>query len=325
MKSKSDVSATGANSQVGSLPERLSPSRVKDYFQCPRLFYFKSVLGISTPPTEATLRGNLAHVAFERIFDRPRSDRGVEHALLYASAALKVELDPFGDHTSEHASAVSAGHGLSGEVTPAERARWEGRSESALGIVGECGKDIFLSRLEKVVEGWYGLETPGRFDPAERELHVIASMFGVTVHGYVDRLDRIQGADGEETVYVSDYKTGKIPSDRFLGEAFFQLEIYALLLARSSGTVVNKLRLLYTASGTQSGVITREVTPALLVGTEKKLRAAWNGMNSAHREGDWKGVKQPLCNWCHFKPVCPEYHPELRGLLPEEVQDRLAG
>ncbi len=310
---------------VEGLPERLSPSRVKDFIQCPRLFYYKSVLGIPTPATEATLRGNLAHVAFELVFDRPREDRGVEHAVAYAEAALTVEMEPFVTHPGEHAAAVRAAAGLCDDLTPAVRSRWEERAEESSRLVAEVGRETFLDRLRAVVQGWYGLETPGRFDPAERELHVMAQMFGVTVHGYIDRLDRVVAADGSETVYVSDYKTGKMPSERFQDEAFFQLEIYALLLARAAGTRVGRLRLLYTAAGSQSGVLSRPVDPAVLARTEARLRSAWDGMRAAAARGEWKGKKQVLCGWCHFKPVCPEFHPELEGLLPEEVAARLGG
>lgn len=305
------------------LPERLSPSRVKDFMQCPRLFYYKSVLKIPTPATEATLRGNLAHTAFELVFDRPRDDRGAEHAAAYAEAALRVELNPKGPGEGEYSQAVLAAAGLTKELTPAEEERWRVRSSDAARIVAECGESEFLERLLSVVRGWYGLETPGRFDPAERELHVAAQMFGVTVHGYIDRLDRIQASDGSEKVYVTDYKTGKLPAERFQDEAFFQLEIYALLLARSAGVQVGQLRLLYTAVGSQEGVLTRHVDAAVLARTEAKLRSVWNGIKSSARKDEWKGRKQVLCDWCHFKPVCPEFHPELEGLLPEEVESRL--
>lgn len=307
----------------GALPERLSPSRVKDFIQCPRLFYYRSVLGIPTPPTEATLRGNLAHTAFELLFDRPRGDRGVEHAVAYALAAFRCEMEPFVPRDGEYDLAVRKAAGLDRDLTPAATVKFERRAEEAARIVGHCGEAEFLDRLEKVVSGWYGLETPGRFDPSEREMHVVASMFGVTVHGYIDRLDRVKRDDGSETVYVTDYKTGKLPSDRFRDEAFFQLEIYALLLARSAGVRVDMLRLLYTATGTQEGVLSRQVDPAVLARTEARLRTAWDSMRAAADRGEWKGKKQVLCGWCHFKPVCPEFHPELEGLLPEEVEARL--
>lgn len=302
------------------LPERLSPSRVKDYMQCPKLFYFKSVLGISTPATSATLRGNLAHTAFELVFDRPRGERGPEHALAYATAALEVELDPFGvAHDDEYRAPVIRSYGLDSELDEESKSSWEERSAAAIEIVGSEGLEKFKDDLHATVRGWYGLETPGRFDPEARELHVMAEMFGVTVHGYIDRLDTIKTSSGEQR-FVSDYKTGRMPSPRFEDEAFFQLQVYALLLARSSGVKVDVLRLLYTSEGSQKGVLSRRVDEEMLSVTEAKLKAVWKGMRGNAATGVWPTRRQRLCDWCHFKPVCPEFSPELEGLLPEEIQ-----
>jgi putative RecB family exonuclease len=81
----------------------LSPSRAKDFLQCPRLFFYKTILGLKTPPSEATLRGTLAHYAFERIFDHPVGERGPEVALGYTDAAWSVVTEPLRERASVEA------------------------------------------------------------------------------------------------------------------------------------------------------------------------------------------------------------------------------
>jgi RecB family exonuclease len=150
------------------------------------------------------------------------------------------------------------------------------------------------------------------------------------------RIDRIETAvpvatrcvavDAADSLYlagrsmVPTHNTGRKPSERFADEAFFQLEVYAAALQESQGIDTHQLRLIYTNEARPDGVLVRKVTPEVLAKTRKKIDAVWKGIERAARTDTWPTRKQRLCDWCHFQSVCPAFHPELEGLLPEEVE-----
>ena len=66
-------------------PERrraaLSPSRAKDFKQCPLLFRLRMVDRLDEPGALATHRGTLVHAVLERLYDLPAGERTVSAAL----------------------------------------------------------------------------------------------------------------------------------------------------------------------------------------------------------------------------------------------------
>lgn len=310
---------------------KLSPSRAKDFMQCPRLFYYTSVLGIRTPGTEATFRGTVAHYVFERIFDHPRGERGVEVALEYVRPAFALIAEPLpdrstvepGSHEERMRELEKRYRGLHEEGSDSEARLLREAAELRAVVPVEC-EDEFLATVEHAVRGWYEMENPEKFDPAERELYLMVKVAGVTLHGFIDRLDRAAAADGTVKVYISDYKTGKLPRPQYQDEAFFQLEVYALLLSEKFGEKAHQLRLIYVKEGSPSAVLTRNVTDEMLTRTRRKVQAVWKGIQDAARRDQWAPKKQVLCGWCYFQDVCPAHHPELDGMLPEEVEVRLS-
>jgi putative RecB family exonuclease len=309
-----------------ALPSRLSPSRIKDFEQCPKLFHFK-LMGLSTPPTVATAKGTLAHYAFERIFDHPRSERTQETALSYVAPAWAMMTDPFKERTGEEtvyetalrdSEKAWAEHQLD-DASSRRRLRDAGQYRT---VVPAEEETEFLNTCEAAVRGWFRMENPSKFDPAEREFYVAAQIAGVDLHGYVDRLDRIVSEDGSTRYFVSDYKTGKPPSERFAGEAFFQLEVYALLVDRVLGVKTHQLRLIYVREGRPDAVLTRKVTPAVLKQTTAKLTRVWKDIQESHASGEWLTRKQTLCGWCNFQNACPAFEDGVAELTREEIAAR---
>ena len=538
--------------------------------QCPRLYYYKTILGIRTPPTEATLRGTIAHYAFEHVFNHPVEERTLETALAYVEPAWSLLVDPLKDrslvevHSAEFRLRSTEGR-FRDLVAPGSEteAKLLGEAIEISGIVNGDTVAGFLESVRRTVSGWFSMENPQKFTPRDRELYVRAKVGPALVHGFIDRLDAIVDRSGVERFFVSDYKglaldtplptptgwttmdhvalgdellapsgeivrvvektptqrldcfqvrladgssvvadavhlwtladgrvvstlemrslllsgvpvslpaaaavelaeedlplqphragsvcattellhplsveyltllrctrgsiaqrlelldgvrsvsepgmltvqdeaicgllaecaalsglgfpvfrrstagfsasfdpktapasrtvasvdpavgvdtacvrvdnaehtylcgrgllpthnTGRKPSERFADDAFFQLEVYAAALASSEGIETHQLRLVYTSEADPKGVLTRTVTPATLERTKAKIRSVWEGIRRAEESGSWPTRKQRLCDWCHFQAVCPAFHPELEGLLPEEVELRLS-
>ena len=323
-----DTTELSAQSKI---PEKLSPSRAKTFMQCPRRFYYETILGLTTPETLATAKGTLAHHAFERIFDHPRGERSVETALSYVEPAWRMMLDPLvdrstveeGSHEWHVREANKAFRDLHPTGSKGERRHLDAAEgyRALFPATSEEMVESFLADVKESVTGWFSMENPNRFDPHDREVYMHARIAGVTVHGFIDRLDRVKTADGE-IWYITDYKTGRPPKPEYADEAFFQLAVYALLVQATMGVTPHQLRLLYVREGRPDAVLTRNVSEAMLGTTRKKLASVSDGIKKAHRAGKWEARKNPLCGWCPFQPVCPAHVPDHEGLSVGEIAAR---
>ena len=277
-------------SNVDRLPSRLSPSRLGDFRQCPAKFYFGSIAKLPRPATEATTVGTLAHSAFERVFDHPRGERTPDLAVTY--------------------------------VRPA----WEEiKAEKNYEPVRDMG-DALIERAEHMVRSWFGLEDPNKFDPIGREMKLMSEMAGVPLLGILDRVDRMK-VNGVDRVYISDYKTGKPPkpNDRFMSEKFFAMRAYALLWHTVQGEMPYELRLVYVAGGTKEHVHRLQVDEKLLRATREELKGLVKAIQRSAEMGEWECKQQPLCQWCDFIDLCPQWHPELAGMPIGEIKVRYEG
>ncbi len=313
---------------VASKSLKLSPSRMKDYMQCPKLYYYKYELGLKTPATLATLRGTLAHYVFEYLFDFRPESRTLETALSLISPCMSMLKNPFvpvdtmAVDTLEYLLRWRENyfeHTFTGDADAYAAKQKE--TEEICSLLSQSDELEFTASVEKAVRGWFTIEKPWKFEPTYRELHVGATIGGTYVHGFVDRLDYTVNPQGATIVYVSDYKTGKKPSERYQSDAFFQLAVYSVILKHMKMCQVHQIRLMYVAA--DKGEIKVEVDAALIAQTEKKIKTIGNAIRNSKRSGEWKTRKQVLCGWCHFKDVCPAFHKELDGLLAEDIEERL--
>ncbi len=264
----------------------LSPSRASDFMQCPLLYRFRVIDRLPSPPSPAAARGTLVHAVLERLFDLPAAERTPE-----AAAAL---------------------------VAPQWAALTEAEPELAA-LVGQGGEDglptpeSWFAEAVALVERWFTLEDPTALEPAERELYVEAELEGLTLRGYVDRLD--VAPDG--AMRVVDYKTGRSPSELFEGKALFQMKFYALVLWRTRGQVPRMLQLVYLGNGETVRYSPDEHD---LLATERKLRALWAAIQRAAETGDWRPRTSRLCDWCDHRALCPAFG-GTPPPLPEHASD----
>lgn len=258
----------------------LSPSRASDFMQCPLLYRFRVVDKLPEPPSEAAARGTLVHAVLERLFDVPAAGRTPEHAvsLLAPQWSRLVEAEP-----------------TLGDLVPRdERVQW-------------------FDRAAALVHRWFELEDPTRLEPAERELYVEAEVDGLTLRGYVDRLD--VAPTGE--IRVVDYKTGRSPSVLFEAKALFQMKFYALVLWRTRGVIPALLQLVYLGNGE---LVRYSPDERDLLATERKVHALWQAIERSATTGDWRPSPSRLCDWCSFKELCPAW-----GGTPPPLPDDAAG
>jgi putative RecB family exonuclease len=246
----------------------LSPSRAGDFKQCPLLYRFRAVDRIPETPSKAQIKGTVVHAALEQLYGLPAPERHPRRALTLVEPAWERVLA----ESPEAADAV-----------PAE------------------DRDAFLAEARTLIEGYYKLEDPTRFDPESCEMRVETELDdGVLLRGFVDRID--VAPTGE--VRVVDYKTGRAPREMTESKALFQMKFYALVLLRTRGIVPAQLRLIYLTDGE---ILTYAPDEAELIRFERTLSAIWSAILAAGRTGDFRPKPSRLCGWCDHKVRCPEF------------------
>ncbi len=259
----------------------LSPSRAADFMQCPLLYRFRVVDKLPEPPSLPAARGTLVHSVLEALFDLPAAERTTEAA---------VDLLP---------------------------SRWEEMLADEPDLASLVPDDddfaAMFAEAEKLLHKWFTLEDPVHLEPAEREMYVETDIDGLTLRGYVDRLD--VAPDGR--MRVVDYKTGRSPSELFEGKALFQMKFYALVLWRTRGVVPSMLQLVYLRDGQ---ILRYEPSEGDLMATERKIKALWVAIERAATTGDWRPRKGRLCDWCNHQAICPEFG----GTPPELPSDAMS-
>ena len=281
MTSTSASTAPVAEAGVDVRPVALSPSRAKDFMQCPLLFRFRTVDRLPEPPSPAAVRGTLVHSVLERLFDLPAAGRE-------PAAALEL-LEPAWQELREERPDVE-------EMFPAPQDLHE-----------------WLISARELVERYFGVENPQRLEPAEREKLVEVELAsGIRLRGFVDRLD--VAPDG--AVRVVDYKTGKSPKPQWAADAMFQMRFYGLILWRLTGTPPRRLQLVYLGDGQ---VLTLDPTQNELLATEERIEAIWSAIARAAATGNFQPRRSRLCDWCSFQALCPAFggtppEPPVEGL-----------
>ncbi|GAA4122105.1 RecB family exonuclease [Knoellia locipacati] len=248
----------------------LSPSRAADFKQCPLLFRFRTIDKLDGPPSPAAARGTLVHEVLEHLFELPAAERTPEAAL----ALLEPRWASLVEERPELATMIEDDESLD--------------------------EDGWFKAAGALVERWFTLENPQWLEPAERELYVETEVDGLTLRGYVDRLDI--APDG--AMRVVDYKTGRSPREAFEGKALFQMKFYALVLWRQRGEIPRQLQLVYLGNGE---IVRYEPDEHDLLGLERNVKAVWQAIVRASETGDWRPRTSRLCDWCDFKELCPEW------------------
>ncbi|KRE41427.1 RecB family exonuclease [Knoellia sp. Soil729] len=248
----------------------LSPSRAADFKQCPLLFRFRTIDKLDGPPSPAAARGTLVHEVLEHLFELPAAERTPEAAL----ALLQPRWASLVQERPELATMIEDDESLT--------------------------QDGWFKDAATLVERWFTLENPQWLEPAERELYVETEVDGLTLRGYVDRLDI--APDG--AMRVVDYKTGRSPREAFEGKALFQMKFYALVLWRQRGVIPKLLQLVYLGNGE---IVRYEPDEHDLLGLERNVQAVWQAIVRASETGDWRPRVSRLCDWCDFKELCPEW------------------
>lgn len=238
--------------------------------QCPLLYRFRVIDKLPEPPTPAMARGTLVHGVLENLFLSPAPER--------TRAQAETLLAPFWEEM------VSERSELADLVDHSD----------------ETAMQKWFSEALALVDRWFTLEDPTRLEPAERELYVEADLDGLTLRGYVDRLD--VAPDGR--MRVVDYKTGRSPSALFENKALFQMKFYALVLWKMRGQVPTRLQLVYLGNGE---IVTYDPDERELTAFARKVTAIWEAIERSLDLGEFRPNTSKMCDWCRHRDLCPAW------------------
>lgn len=252
-------------------PRHLSPSSSGMYQQCPRKWRFRYVDRLPDPPGQAALIGTFAHLVLEHLLQRPAGQRTREAAKGLARS-LWSEFERDEDYRE-------------------------------LGL-SDADAKAFRWRAWIAIEGLWALEDPDATEVHATEHEVQVDIKGVPFRGIVDRIDV-----HEDQLVITDYKSGKAPSDRFRARPLKQVLLYAAAVEAGTGQRPMGARLHYLGQRTL-GV---RVTDRNLGIVTDELAATWQALNDDARTGEFAADTGPLCAWCPFLSECTEGQAEVRA------------
>lgn len=149
------------------------------------------------------------------------------------------------------------------------------------------------------VENLWAVEDPTSINPAGLEHEVQVTVSGVPIRGFIDRF-----TETNDGLTVSDYKTGKTPHPRYSEGKFFQLFLYGTALRELGIGVTTEVQLLFLKDGQR---FESKMTDADYLNTTDVLVQVKKGIDQRCAEGHFEPKTSRLCDWCHFKPICPAW------------------
>ena len=248
--------------------KNLSPSRASQFKTCPQQFKYANVDKLKEPTNEVQAKGTTVHQALEDLFDLPQDERSIEKLHNLFRDAWTKVRG-----TDEH-------HNLFSSVE--EERDW--------GIDGL-----------KLLNNYMTIEDPTTFNPLERERWVRGSIEDLNLRGILDRMDR--NRNGE--LIIVDYKSGKAPMAKYKEPRFFALKLYALLIKEELGEMPAELKLIYLKNST---IHTLKINEEDLNTARKEILEIWSNIKKAYKENKFPAIKNTLCDWCYYKPICPEFN-----------------
>lgn len=248
------------------LPTSLSPSKVSTFQDCALAFRFSAIDHLPEPPSAPAVKGTLVHRALELLFCDPPPRRDVERA---------------------HGHLVDA----MAELADDEEFR-------GLGL-DDAESEAFFTDAATMLDRYFLLEDPTTVSPIGVELRMEVELGDLRLRGIIDRLEL--DPDGE--LVVTDYKTGRVPSEQQERARLGGVHFYSYMCERLFGRRPARIQLLYLSQNPQviSATPTEQSTRAL----ERKVEAIWKAVVAACEKENFQPKPSRLCDWCAFRAYCP--------------------
>ncbi len=258
------------------LPTSLSPSKVSSFKDCALAFRLSAIERLPEPPSPEAAKGTLVHRALQLLFfEEDPADRTVEAALAKLDRAVTDVLD--GD---EYAPL---------ELGPDERA-------------------AFVDDAATLVRNEFRLEDPTQVRVIGTELRMSVRLGTLHLTGIIDRLE----LDDDGELVVTDYKTGRAPSESYEQSRLGGVHFYAFLCEQVFGRRPARIQLLHLR---EPLAISSVPSDQSIRGLQVQTQAIWSAVERACDREDFRPKPGRACSWCAFQAYCPAYGGDL-ALLP---------
>ena len=249
------------------LPNGLSPSKVDSFQSCPMAFRFSAIDHVYEPPSPWTTKGTLVHRALELLHCAPPSQRTLDLGLDCLDRAI-TELQQTDD--------------------------WTGLT------INEPQQQDLLDDAERLVRNSFLIEDHTAVNSIGIELKLEVRVGSLVLRGIIDRLDLEPNGD----LIVTDYKTGKVPSERFEAGKLGGVHFYAFMCEQLFGRRPAKVQLLFL--GEPLAIIATPTEQSIRF-LPKKASAIWQAVERACETEDFRPRTGPLCSMCSYKQWCPAF------------------
>lgn len=150
------------------------------------------------------------------------------------------------------------------------------------------------------IENLWMVEDPTKLSPLGLESEYNVEVLpGINIRGFVDRIT--EHGDGTK---ITDYKTGKFPRPAYMDQKWFQLLLYKVVVERTIGKKVNEVELIYLKDGRSIG---RKTTANDDQVTLDRVATVHKEIQDALVSGEFPTKVSRLCDWCHYKTICPAW------------------
>lgn len=316
----------------------LSASTAKAMDGCQAKYAGEKGLPWTSHALSANELGTASHYVGEKVYQLPPEDRDMEAA----HAIIKTLLDPkstFEEARNVHQGIAKLAGDLVSRVTadltgidPDGRIKAENESvvEKALGaptkvrtVAGmtKLIRKIWLEKVTHNVEHMLTMEDPKSVTVYATELKFDGvKIGGVTALGFIDRIDVID--EGNGTVKVVDYKSGKVPNLKYGDDHGDQIRIYKKALeALHPHLTVTEGELLYITHGEKRKV---DLSERAVAASVQKFVKAWDTLQRDIKAQSFPTKPGPLCGWCSLVDSCPVARPkksasDIRDSAPRAV------
>jgi putative RecB family exonuclease len=248
------------------LPTSLSPSKVSSFKDCALAFRLSAIDHLPEPPSVAAAKGTLVHRALQLLFSE--EDAG--------QRTPEVALAKLGRAADEVLS---------------------GAEYAPLGIEGEARTE-FVDDAAVLVGNYFALEDPRRVRVIGTELRMSVTVGSLTLRGIIDRLE----LDDNGELVVTDYKTGRAPSQAYEQARLGGVHFYAYLCEAMLGQRPARIQLLHLR---EPLTISSVPTTQSIRGLQVQTKAIWSAVERACEHEDFRPKPGRLCNWCAFHAYCP--------------------
>jgi putative RecB family exonuclease len=252
----------------GEGPKHFSPSSAGTFRQCQRRWQYRYIEHRPDPPGIPALVGTFVHRILEELLDMPTPDRNLD-------VAKKLARDIWPE-VQEHDAYIA----MRLEEEADRGVRW---------------------RAWRLIEAYFAMENPAEVEVVQREQRVECDLDGVPFVGIVDRVERT-----DDKLVVTDYKTGRAPTERYKNDRLRQVLLYAAALDAVDQRP-HSARLMYIGSGS----IEADVTEDAMAEVRSELATTWSAVGAAVSCGEFPTTVGPLCNWCPYAADCPDGQAEI--------------